>query len=127
MHSVPEYGGIVVLVRDYAAALRFYTNLLGFRVEEDLTIEPGGKRWVLMDAPEKCTSLLLLEPRLAPDSYFKFPIRFSTDDVWRTVAGWKSKGVVLTHEPRATEYGMEAELDDPDGNQIEIVQWWKAA
>lgn len=126
VHSVPEYGGEIVLVCNYDASIRFYSDVLGLRVAEDLTIEPGAKRWVLLDEPDRPMSLLLLEPRLAPDSYFKIPIRFYTDDIWRTVAECKRKGVVLTREPRATELGMEAEFEDLDSNQIEIFQSWKA-
>jgi predicted enzyme related to lactoylglutathione lyase len=121
VYSVPEGGGTVVIVSNYDAAIQFYTGVLGLSVEEDMTIEPGGKRWVLLDSHERYLSVLLLEPRLTPSSFLKLDVTYYTDDVWRTVAEWKEKGIVLVSEPEATDWGMKAEFEDPDGNRIAVV------
>jgi catechol 2,3-dioxygenase-like lactoylglutathione lyase family enzyme len=123
VHTVPEAGGTIVLVRNYDDAIRFYVGVLGLRVEEDLTIEPGGRRWVLLDACDDGDRLLLLEPRLAPRSFVKMHHVFTrhTDDLWRTVAELKDKGVAFVRDAEATEFGMAAELEDPDGNRIAVL------
>ncbi|HET9062678.1 MAG TPA: VOC family protein, partial [Candidatus Binatia bacterium] len=85
VYSVPELGAgaTVVIVSNYEAAIQFYTAMLGLSVEEDITIEPGGKRWVLLTTPERRPSVLLLAPDLTPRSFSKLDVVYHTDDVWR--------------------------------------------
>lgn len=123
MHSVPEAGGEIVLVRDYDEAIRFYTGALGLRVEEDLTIEPGGRRWVLLDQSRPYNRLLLLEASVAPrhcaDTHSSFSL--FTDEIGLVVTELKRRGIVFRRELEAADKGMTAEFEDPDGNLVTLL------
>lgn len=47
---------------------------------------------------------------------------FRCDDAYKTHAELKEKGVELTEEPEARDYGIDFGLRDPFGNHIRIGQ-----
>jgi catechol 2,3-dioxygenase-like lactoylglutathione lyase family enzyme len=50
---------VSLLVRDYDEAIRYYTDVLGFRLTEDKAMEEG-KRWVVVHPPGSDACGLLL-------------------------------------------------------------------
>lgn len=118
-----------VFVDDQAAALKFYTDVLGFVKKHD---EPAGEyRWLTVVSPEQPDGVeLLLEPSTHPAAGpFKkalvadgIPLtQFAVDDVQAEYERLKGLGVTFTQEP--TEMGpvTTAVFDDTCGNLIQIA------
>jgi catechol 2,3-dioxygenase-like lactoylglutathione lyase family enzyme len=119
-----------VLVDDQAKAERFYTDVLGFAVKDDVPL--GEYRWLTVVSPEDPDGTeLLLEPDAHPAARpFKSALvqdgipstSFAVDDVVAEAARLTALGVRFTMEP--TEMGPVtiAILDDTCGNLIQIAQ-----
>jgi catechol 2,3-dioxygenase-like lactoylglutathione lyase family enzyme len=118
-----------VLVDDQAKALAFYTDVLGFRVKQDVPL--GEHRWLTVVSPEAPEGVeLLLEPDEHPAARpFKAALvedgipftSFAVDDVAREYERLQGLGVRFTQPP--TEMGpvTTAVLDDTCGNLIQIA------
>ena len=53
-------GAVAVVVQDYDEAIKFYVDILGFRLVEDTFIAAQNKRWVVIAPPGSSASKLLL-------------------------------------------------------------------
>jgi catechol 2,3-dioxygenase-like lactoylglutathione lyase family enzyme len=119
-----------VFVDDQAAALKFYTDVLGFVKKTDA---PAGEfRWLTVVSPDEPDGVeLLLEPSAHPavPPYKKALVadgipaaQFAVDDVRAEYERLKGLGVTFTQEP--TEMGpvTTAVFDDTCGNLIQIAQ-----
>jgi catechol 2,3-dioxygenase-like lactoylglutathione lyase family enzyme len=102
-------------VEDQDRALAFYTEKLGFRL---LTDQPFSEeqRWIELGISGSDTRVVLF--RLSEDSKpgGQMNITFWTDDVEATVRELKSKGVMITMEPKRAAWGTAAGFRDVDGN-----------
>lgn len=119
-----------VLVDDQAKAERFYTDILGFVVKDDVSL--GEYRWLTVVSPDAPDGVeLLLEPDAHPAAKpFKEALvadgipytSFAVDDCVAEVARLKGLGVRFTMD--AVEMGPVtiAVLDDTCGNLIQIAQ-----
>ncbi len=119
-----------VLVDDQEKALRFYTEVLGFKQKNDVPV--GEHRWITVVSPEHPDGTeLLLEPDEHPAAKpFKEALvtdgipytAFAVDDVQAEFERLRALGVRFTQEP--TEMGpvTTAVLDDTCGNLIQIAQ-----
>ena len=118
-----------VFVDDQEKALRFYTEVLGFRKKQDVDL--GEARWLTVVSPEDPDGVeLLLEPDSHPAARpFKAALvddgipftSFAVDDVERETERLRGHGVTFTQEP--TELGpvTTAVFDDTCGNLIQIA------
>ncbi len=122
-----------VFVDDQRAALRFYTDVLGFEVHHDIPI--GEDAWWLTvvspDDPEGAQ--LLLEPADHPavgpyrDALIADGIpltQFAVDDVRAEHERLTERGVAFTQPPTDLGGVMAAVFDDTCGNLIQIVDRW---
>jgi catechol 2,3-dioxygenase-like lactoylglutathione lyase family enzyme len=119
-----------VYVDDQDKALRFYTEVLGFRKKTEIPV--GEARWLTVVAPDDQDGTeLLLEPDAHPASRaFKAALvadgipftAFAVDDTRAEYERLRGLGVRFTREP--TEMGgvVVAVFDDTCGNLIQIVQ-----
>jgi catechol 2,3-dioxygenase-like lactoylglutathione lyase family enzyme len=119
-----------VLVDDQDKALRFYTDVLGFRLKNDVPM--GEHRWITVVSPEAPDGTeLVLEPDGHPAARpFKEALvadgipftMFTVEDVGAEYARLTGLGVRFTQEP--TEMGpvTTAVFDDTCGNLIQIAQ-----
>jgi catechol 2,3-dioxygenase-like lactoylglutathione lyase family enzyme len=120
-----------VLVDDQEKALRFYRDVLGFRLKMDVPM--GAHRWltlVLADQPDGVQ--LVLEPDAHPAAKpFKAALvsdripftSFAVDDVRAEHARLSGLGVVFTRPPVAMGPVTTAVFDDTCGNLIQIAQY----
>jgi catechol 2,3-dioxygenase-like lactoylglutathione lyase family enzyme len=118
-----------VLVDDQAKALRFYTEVLGFRKKEDIDL--GEARWLTVVSPEAPDGVeLLLEPDGHPAAKpFKDALvadgipytSFAVDDVQAEFERLRGLGVEFTQEPAAMGPVTTAVFDDTCGNLIQIA------
>jgi catechol 2,3-dioxygenase-like lactoylglutathione lyase family enzyme len=118
-----------VFVDDQEKALRFYTDVLGFRKKQDIDL--GEARWLTVVSPEEPDGVeLLLEPDSHPAARpFKQALvddgipftSFAVDDVEGETERLRGHGVTFTQEP--TELGpvTTAVFDDTCGNLIQIA------
>ncbi|MDQ2623574.1 MAG: VOC family protein [Actinomycetota bacterium] len=119
-----------VFVDDQAAALDFYTRVLGFAVKHDV---PMGSehRWLTVTAPGDDAVELLLEPSAHPavGPYREalvgdgIPLAsFQVEDLDAEFERLTGLGVTFTQEPVAMGPFASAVIDDTCGNLIQLVQ-----
>ncbi len=119
-----------VLVDDQEKALRFYTDILGFKKKADIPM--GAARWLTVVSPHDPDGTeLLLEPDEHPAARpFKEALvadgipftSFGVDDVTAETARLQRLGVRFTQEPTQMGPVTTAVFDDTCGNLIQIAQ-----
>jgi catechol 2,3-dioxygenase-like lactoylglutathione lyase family enzyme len=119
-----------VLVDDQEKALRFYTDILGFKKKADIPL--GEARWLTVVSPEDAGGTeLLLEPDEHPAARsFKEALvadgipftSFAVDDVAAETSRLQGLGVRFTQEPAQMGPVTTAVFDDTCGNLIQIAQ-----
>jgi catechol 2,3-dioxygenase-like lactoylglutathione lyase family enzyme len=119
-----------VLVDDQDKALRFYTDVLGFRLKHDIPM--GVHRWITVVSPETPDGTeLVLEPDEHPAARpFKEALvadgipftMFAVEDVSSEYERLRELGVRFTQEPTDMGPVVTAVFDDTCGNLIQIAQ-----
>ena len=118
-----------VLVDDQDRALRFYTEMLGFRKKTEVPL--GEHRWLTVVSPDDPDGVeLVLEPDEHPAAKpFKAALvadgipytSFAVDDVRAEYDRLRGLGVVFTQAPLEMGPVTTAVLDDTCGNLIQIA------
>ncbi|MEN4478866.1 VOC family protein [Mycolicibacterium cosmeticum] len=119
-----------VLVDDQDKALRFYTDVLGFRPKHDVPM--GEYRWITVVSPEEPEGTeILLEPDQHPAAKpFKQALvadgipftSFAVDDIQAEYERLVGRGVRFTQPPVPMGTVTTAVFDDTSGNLIQIAQ-----
>jgi len=120
---------VTLLVREYDEAIRFFTELLGFRLVEDTDLGEG-KRWILVSPSQAPSACLLLARATTPeqracvgrqagDRVFLF---LHTDNFSRDHARMRASGVRFLEEPREESYGTVAVFEDLYGNKWDLLE-----
>jgi catechol 2,3-dioxygenase-like lactoylglutathione lyase family enzyme len=119
-----------VLVDDQEKALRFYTDVLGFRPMADMPM--GEYRWLTVVSPEGAEGVeLVLEPlSFAPAREYQRALfeagipatAFLTSDIQGEYERLKSRGVIFRGEPQAMGPISVVLFEDTCGNLINLVQ-----
>jgi catechol 2,3-dioxygenase-like lactoylglutathione lyase family enzyme len=119
---------IALLVRDYDEAIAWFTEKLGFTLEQDLP-QPG-KRWVVV-APRGGTGARLLlaradgpeqQARIGDQTGGRVFLFLETDDFARDQAAMIAKGVRFLEAPRREAYGTVAVFEDLCGNRWDLLE-----
>lgn len=121
---------VALVVRDYDDAIRFYVDVLGFKLLEDTPIPEQNKRWVIVAPSDSTESQLLLAratdeeqlSRVGDQTGGRVFLFLYTDDFWRDFNSYKAKGVVFIREPKEERYGTVAVFRDLYGNQWDLLQ-----
>lgn len=109
---------ISIPVRDQDAALKFYTDALGFKVVTDQPFNDQ-QRWIELMIPGADTGLALFTPPGHEERIGDFqPISFWCDDVFATAKALKQKGVAFEQDPRNEHWGSSAIFKDSDDNKF---------
>lgn len=120
---------VTLVVRDYDEALAWYTQKLGFALEQDVDLG-GGKRWVVV-APAGGAGARLLLAQAADETQraavgnqtggrvFLF---IETPDFERDHAAMLARGVKFHEAPRREPYGTVAVFEDLYGNLFDLIQ-----
>ena len=121
---------VSVMVEDQERALRFYTDILGFRKVVDLPV--GDYRWLTVTSPDGPEGVeLVLEPMAFPPAreYQKAlfdagipATAFVTSDIQGDLERLKSAGVVFRGEPLDVGTAVAVAFEDTCGNLIQLVQ-----
>lgn len=118
------------MVNDQDAALRFYTEVLGFVKKQEIPMGPY--KWLSVISPEGPDELeLSLEPNVNPaakafqEAMFaqKIPLAaFETSDIAADYARLTALGVVFLNEPKSMGPVTIAAFSDTCGNLIQLYQ-----
>jgi len=122
-------GCVTFLVRDYDAAIAFFTGALQFELLEDTPVD-AGKRWVRVAPRGSAGSQLLLAMASTPEQeaavgrqaagrVFLF---LHTTDFERDSAHMRAAGVRFLEEPRREAYGTVAVFADLYGNKWDLLE-----
>jgi len=119
-----------IMVDDQEKALRFYTDVLGFKKKHDVPV--GEYRWITVTSPEGSDNLeLALEPNANPagktfqEAMFSQGIplaAFEVTDIAGEFARLTTKGVAFTRQPAPAGPVTLAVFADTCGNLIQLYQ-----
>jgi catechol 2,3-dioxygenase-like lactoylglutathione lyase family enzyme len=119
-----------IMVDDQDKALRFYTDVLGFRKKHEIPV--GEYKWLTVVSPEGPDDIeLSLEPNANPaaktfqSAMFSQGIplaAFEVSDIQGEYARLLKSGVAFTHEPTKAGPVTIAILSDTCGNLIQLYQ-----
>lgn len=119
---------VALVVKDYDAAIEFYTQKLDFVLLEDTKIDEE-KRWVMVAPPgaKECGLLLAKaanEQQIAAIGnqtggrvgFFLF-----TDDFWRDYNKMVAQKINFVRAPTEFDYGTVAVFEDLYGNKWDLI------
>ena len=116
-----------LLVKDYDAAIAFYSQKLAFRVVEDQPLGDG--RWITLSLPDD-GCMLAFELARSPEDLAlvgkqggSFPfLALDTADCIADFKAMKSRGVLFYGEPKTGPWGTGVLLEDLYGNRLFLSQ-----
>ena len=122
---------VMLVVRDYDEAIRFYTEKLDFHVVEDTYQPAQDKRWILIAPAGSDTPTLVLgratnaeqERAVGNQTGGRVFLFLSTDDFQRDHQKMTARGVEFVREPKVESYGTVAVFKDLYGNLWDLVQF----
>ena len=119
-----------IFVNDQEKALKFYTEILGFKKKHDIPL--GENRWLTITSSESPPNLeLVLEPNKNPvaktfqEGLYSQGIpatSFESSNIYKEFEELKKKGVHFTSAPQKYADTILAIFDDTCGNLIQIHQ-----
>jgi catechol 2,3-dioxygenase-like lactoylglutathione lyase family enzyme len=125
---------VSVFVKDVDESKSFYTEILGFQPQDDITLGEG-YRWCTVvhpNQPELMVNLSVPGPPLTPDLVEAMRraqdegglpgLGLRVDDCQRTFEELSAKGVQFIQEPEKRPYGVEALCRDNSGNWLVLVE-----
>jgi len=109
-----------VACRDQDAALKFWTEKVGFRVVTDQPL--GNQRWIELAINNSQTGLVLFTPEGHEDRIGTFfNGSFACDDVEATHRQLTARGVEFKGPPEKQPWGTFAIFKDPEGNEFVLA------
>ena len=125
--SAARISALALLVPDYDQGIRFYRDVMGFRLVED--IDQGRKRWVTMEPPGGGIKIVIARAEgelqiaaIGNQAGGRVWLFLQTDDFWRDHRKMKEAGVFFEEEPRVEIYGTVAVWRDPFGNRWDMIE-----
>lgn len=122
---------IAIVVHDYDPAIRFFVDVLGFDLIEDLpstTTDGQPKRWVVVRPPGAETGILLARADGEQQSAIvghqhagRVGFFLRVDDFDATFKRMVAAGVEFVRPPRAEPYGKVAVFLDVAGNRWDLL------
>jgi catechol 2,3-dioxygenase-like lactoylglutathione lyase family enzyme len=122
---------VAVIVHDYDRAIRFFVDVLGFDLVEDVpseTTDGRPKRWVVVRPPGAQTGILLAradgerQEALVGDQFAgRVGLFLRVDDFDAQYERMVAAGVEFARPPRAERYGRVAVFLDISGNRWDLL------
>jgi catechol 2,3-dioxygenase-like lactoylglutathione lyase family enzyme len=124
-------------VHDQDEALRFYTQILGWDVRADVTMDAWNFRWLCVGpAGQEDVGLVLMPvpgpPMLDPEGRARLAelvaqgmggtLFLETDNCQASYDELSGRGVTFNDPPTAQAYGIDTSFRDPSGNNIRLTQ-----
>ncbi len=122
---------VALIVRDYDPAIRFFVDVLGFELVEDvpsLTNDGRPKRWVVVRPEGAATGVLLAradgdhQAQVVGHQFAgRVGLFLRVDDFGATYERMVAAGVRFVAEPRLEAYGRVAVFLDLEGNRWDLL------
>jgi catechol 2,3-dioxygenase-like lactoylglutathione lyase family enzyme len=122
---------VALVVREYDPAIRFFVDVLGFELVEDVpstTNDGRPKRWVVVRPRGGETGILLAradgdrQAAVVGDQFAgRVGLFLRVDDFEATYARMVDAGVEFVNEPRTEPYGRIAVFRDLEGNRWDLL------
>lgn len=127
--SLHRLAHVALVVPDYDEAIRFYVDVVGFRLIQDEHQPEQDKRWVLVQPSGGGASILLARASndlqraaIGNQTGGRVFLFLDTDDLDADLARLRAADVRITREPIAADYGRVAVFADPWGNLWDLIQ-----
>ncbi|HYW71932.1 MAG TPA: VOC family protein [Pyrinomonadaceae bacterium] len=120
-----EIWGVRYQVKDVERSIEFYTNRLGFKLEHQAgtmfaSVSLSGLK-VFLSGPGSSGARVLPDGRTqGPGGWNRLVLR--VDDLASVVHALKDAGVRFRNEIETGPAGNQIQLEDPDGNPVELFQ-----
>lgn len=124
-----KIGTITLLVKNYDEAIKYYTDILGFKLKSDNEFG-NGQRWVTVAPPKQneleivfveANTKTMLE-RVGNQAAEHVFLVLETDNCIDDFNKLKSKGVCFHGEPKEMPWGTEVVFEDLYGNLYDLLQ-----
>ena len=130
--TMQHLAAITLVVDDYDKAIRYYTEVLGFRLLEDRVLSPE-KRWVRVAPPggEGCCLVLARaaseeqRSRIGNQTGGRVFLFLHTDNFEGDYDRLRFRGVQFVREPVREDYGTVAVFADLYGNLWDLIEPYK--
>ena len=120
---------IEIVTADPERAVRFYTDVLGFKVRSRVAVPGGGPQLVYLDLGGTTVELITYAqtapaPAVAAGMRLGYSMMaLEVEDMQRALDALKKHGVEAVWGPKVRPTYARAEIRDADGNHIELRQW----
>lgn len=117
--------GVRYQVKDVDRSIRFYTNNLGFELQHQAgsmfaSVTNGGLK-LFLSGPGSSGARPLADGRQQePGGWNRLVLR--VDDLPSLVTKMKESGITFRNEIETGPVGSQIQLEDPDGNPIELFE-----
>jgi lactoylglutathione lyase len=107
-----------IIVENMEESVKFYTEVMGFKVDSQFTPRPGVIITLLKSEGDAMIELI----KNTENEIGLFSVGMEVKDLNTTVKELKSKGAKITMEPVPITVGKLAFLEDPNGAKIALIQ-----
>lgn len=107
-----------MIVKDMDESIKFYTEVMGFKIDSQYYLGPAGAITLLKGEGETMVEIIqnpVNEPGL-------FSMGMDVEDLDTTLEELKAKGAKVTMEPTPITVGTLAFIEDPNGVRIALIQ-----
>jgi glyoxylase I family protein len=119
---------VELIPRDFDRAIGFYTEVLGFTVKQQLMVDaPPLEEIAYLSLGDTVLELMRVRDAASParqpwQTGYRM-MALEVGDMDQAVTFLAGKGVAITWGPVTMGRSKRAEIQDPDGNSIELRQW----
>jgi len=107
-----------IIVEDMDESIRFYTEVMGFKIDSQYNLGPAGTITLLKGEGETMVEII----KNPVDKPGLFSIGMDVEDLNTTIKELKAKGANVTMEPIQITVGLLAFIEDPNGATIALIQ-----
>ena len=125
--SDARLSAVALVVPDYDPAIRFFVDVLGFSLVEDVPVQ--NKRWVTVSPPGGGVRLVLARAEgaaqkaaIGDQAGGRVFLFLTTDNIDRDRARMLAAGVVFEEAVRTEAYGKVCVWRDPFGNRWDLIE-----
>ena len=124
-------------VHDQDVALKYWTEMVGMEVRQDVSLPELNFRWLTVGPPgQDYVSIVLMAipgPPVMDDATrnqvsevmakgFAGTVFLTTDNCQATYEEMRARGMDFTEEPHEMPYGIDCGFRDPSGNSVRLTQ-----
>lgn len=107
-----------MIVKDMNESIKFYTEVMGFKIDSQYDLGPAGAITLLKGEGETMVEIIQ-NPENEPGL---FSMGMDVENLDTTLEELKAKGAKVTMEPTPITVGTLAFIEDPNGVRIALIQ-----